>query len=349
MADTTEKWILIVDDEEPILSVLMSSLKRLGSEYQVVTATNGKQAIEQLEQRPFDLLVTDYRMAGMDGLELLQTARALQPDLRTILMTAYGSEAVEKETKRLKAFRYVNKPLEINTFRQIVADALSNMAINRPGLLILSDVQYLEITRLLQKLQADVCALCVILTDLDGRLVAQVGQGSGLPLEAVASLLGGGIATLIEAGRVIDGDADSTNLAYRQGKRENLYAMNVGINFLLIMAFNRGPFNCTLRSIWFFAQRAAAILRQKLCLSSRTAPHETNTDGMEQAVDNEFDRLVSGSTQVSEKRTDAEAYSAEPGAKREVRPNQPPLLGFEEAVSARLVTSKKQSEDGRDN
>ena len=98
-------WVLIVDDEDGVLSVLKNSLRKLGEEFRVTTAAGGEAALEQLIQRKFDLVVTDYKMAGMNGLELLEKVHAIHPDTRVILMTAYGSAAVEDEASRLQAYR----------------------------------------------------------------------------------------------------------------------------------------------------------------------------------------------------------------------------------------------------
>src|SRR5271157_3828860 len=132
-----DKWILIVDDEDSILSILKNSLIKLGREYRVVTAPDGYTALDQLKQFHFDLVVTDYKMAGMNGLELLDRIHQAQPKVRVILMTAYGNSSVEAEASRLKAYRYLSKPLEIETFRQVVKEATGSAASTPPGVLVL--------------------------------------------------------------------------------------------------------------------------------------------------------------------------------------------------------------------
>jgi DNA-binding NtrC family response regulator len=112
----TGKRILIVDDEVTILSVLKRSLEKLEAGYIVSTATDSRSALAQLGEARFDLVVTDYKMAGMDGLELLQEVRSLQPEARTILMTAYGSDRVRAEAHRLQTYRYMLKPFQIDEF-----------------------------------------------------------------------------------------------------------------------------------------------------------------------------------------------------------------------------------------
>jgi DNA-binding NtrC family response regulator len=139
-----KKQILIVDDEESVLLVLKNSLIKLGDAYQVSTASTAFSALEQIQSRSFDLVVTDYKMPDMDGLQLMEAIRMIQPQARLIMMTAYGTEKLEQQVSQLEAYRYLTKPLEISAFRQIVREALSadDVAISRPGILVLSDTRY---------------------------------------------------------------------------------------------------------------------------------------------------------------------------------------------------------------
>jgi CheY-like chemotaxis protein/predicted regulator of Ras-like GTPase activity (Roadblock/LC7/MglB family) len=290
----SEKRILIVDDEESILTILKSSLKKLGSDYQVVTATDGFIALDYLKVNSFDLIVTDYNMASMDGLELLESARYLQPKARVIMMTAYGNNALESEARRLQAYRYLTKPLEINAFRQIVQEALADLVVNKPGILILSDKRYEQVNRMLEQLRAEVGARCVILTDAEGRPIARIGDLEKLPLEEIGSLLGGGLATLSAAGRTMDGDTDAINLAYREGKQEYLYALNVGQQLLMFLVINRNPYSSRLGSVWYHARQAAISLRETLGEEEYAEPEHVFDEGVGQAFDEELDKLFMG-------------------------------------------------------
>jgi two-component system response regulator (stage 0 sporulation protein F) len=287
----SQKRILIVDDEESILTVLKGSLKKLGPDYQVVTVTDGFAALDQLLDQPFDLVVTDYNMAQMDGLELMEAIRYAQPDARIIMITAYGYEALENEVERLKAYRYLTKPLDINDFRQIVGEALQDRTAGPPGVLVLSDEQYRQITRLLEQLRTDVSARCVLLTNAEGRTMARIGDVEQLPMEQITSLLGGGIATLIEAGRTLDGDAEAVNLAYREGKNEYLYALNVGQQMLLFLVIDRGPYSSRLGSAWYYAQQTALTLREKLNRTKQASPQQIFNQAVDKAFDAELDKL----------------------------------------------------------
>ncbi len=330
------KWVLIVDDEESVLSVLKNSLKKFGPFYQVVTAKSGAAALEHLSQRTFDLVVTDYRMDDMNGLELLEAIRAVQPETRVILMTAYGNNTLEAEARRLQAYQYLAKPLEINAFREVVKEALGDIAISRPGILILSDERYRQVNEILDRLRGDVGARCIFLTDGEGHFIARSGNTAELPLEQIASLVGGGVASLIEVGRLIDGMEDTVNLCYREGKRENLYVVNIGHQYLLIVICDRGPYCSKLGAVWFFAQRVALELRQKLGEAEYASPHHVLSEDIGQELDAQLDHLfvdedIPAASMTCDKQFEPEQQQLE------AEPPQTELLSYDQAISCGIL------------
>ena len=107
MSDPTVPRILLVDDEPSIRQLLAYRLKREG--FEVVLAENGRDAIKRLEEGGIDLLVSDIRMPDMSGIEVLRTARQLDPDILGIMITAYASKETSVEALRLGASNYVEK------------------------------------------------------------------------------------------------------------------------------------------------------------------------------------------------------------------------------------------------
>ena len=288
-----KKRILIVDDEEAVLHVLKGSLRKLGDEYEVETTVNGFSALAYLRDRPFDLVITDYRMDGMDGVELINTIRADWPETRIILITAYGSDELEEEVSHLDAYKYLLKPLEISEFRKVVKEAFTtrDILLNRPGLLILSDERYQKIMAMLQQLQADVGGRCIILTDTNGQVIANSGDVSDFRVEEIASLLSGGMATMQAAGEALDGDSDAINLSYREGKRDNLYGINIGQQLLLIVIVENGRYSSKLGTAWYYARQTAVNLRETLGQTDYGAAPKFIEDNMDQALDDQFDDL----------------------------------------------------------
>lgn len=115
--------VMFVDDEEGV----RMSWNRLLSErgFQVTTATDGRRAISELQEHPMDVVVADWKMPVMDGLELLEWVKDEQPETRFILLTGYGNEEVERQARELGAFEYLNKPISPETLAAIVTAAAS--------------------------------------------------------------------------------------------------------------------------------------------------------------------------------------------------------------------------------
>ena len=114
--------VLIVEDDPSLRRILSYHLER--QEHTVVQASDGRVALECLSAEPFDLVVTDVRMAGMDGIELLKAIREKDPDLPVVVMTAYGTIQDAVEAMRLGAADYLTKPIEREMLLLAVQKAL---------------------------------------------------------------------------------------------------------------------------------------------------------------------------------------------------------------------------------
>ena len=115
--------ILIVDDELSIVEVLKSLLAREG--HVISTSADGKNALKQLREQVFDLLITDIRLPEMDGISLLRRARELQSHLAVIVITAYAKVDNAVEAMKNGAFDYVTKPFKFDELLLTVQRALS--------------------------------------------------------------------------------------------------------------------------------------------------------------------------------------------------------------------------------
>ncbi|MCL6621569.1 MAG: response regulator [Syntrophobacterales bacterium] len=101
--------ILAVDDELDMLSLLKMMVEGY-TDHQVVVTNNPLEAKDLLEKERFDLVLTDLKMPGMDGLELLEFARRQDPDLLVLVITAFGSLETAEEAMAKGAFDYITKP-----------------------------------------------------------------------------------------------------------------------------------------------------------------------------------------------------------------------------------------------
>ena len=125
LAELEQKRILIVDDEANVSFFLREGLCGLGDEYEVCTSGSAELALKQLYHQPFDLAVIDFRLPGLNGLDLMKQLRDISPGTQTILITAYSSPDLEAEAYRLEAYRYLAKPFRIQELMCTVQEALS--------------------------------------------------------------------------------------------------------------------------------------------------------------------------------------------------------------------------------
>jgi two-component system response regulator FlrC len=120
--------ILVVDDEEGIREFVAEALE--GAGHDVVASASGDAALGELRRRSFDLMITDLKMPGMDGLTLLERAREAEPNLEVIVLTAHGSVDAAVKAMKLGAFDFVQKPISgLDELRLIAARALERRSL----------------------------------------------------------------------------------------------------------------------------------------------------------------------------------------------------------------------------
>src|SRR6185503_8682908 len=117
-----KRRLLLVEDDEIFLRPLQRSLEVAG--YDVIVASSGEDAIDVLKREDADLMLTDKRLPGMDGVELVRRVKAEHPDLATIVMTAYGTIESAVEAVRLGAADYLVKPFEVAELLIVVRNAI---------------------------------------------------------------------------------------------------------------------------------------------------------------------------------------------------------------------------------
>ena len=120
--------ILIVDDDRGTLNAIRAGLISVG--YQVTAADSGEVAMDLIRASHGDgerprVVVTDLKMAGMTGLDLIHSARQIDPGLAFILMTAYGNERVRQEVARLGRCGYIEKPFRPEGLLALIQSLLS--------------------------------------------------------------------------------------------------------------------------------------------------------------------------------------------------------------------------------
>lgn len=122
--------LLLIDDQPNILSALTRVLHK--RPWQVTTCERPEKALELLTQQNFDLILSDYRMPGMDGITLLQFVRQRQPEAMRLLLTAHGDrEALIKAINQAEIFRFLSKPWDDYELLTALDTALELLTLRR--------------------------------------------------------------------------------------------------------------------------------------------------------------------------------------------------------------------------
>jgi len=114
---SAKKKILVVDDEEIMRSFLSDLLEDCG--YDVVQASSGEEAIKLIAENKFDLVITDIRLQGKDGFDVLRELKALHNDIKVVLITGYSLNENESKFKEKGADGFLLKPFDINSIREV--------------------------------------------------------------------------------------------------------------------------------------------------------------------------------------------------------------------------------------
>ena len=133
------KKILVVDDDPLFRDFLKEALDR--NEYEVDIAENGQQAIQNLEGADYDLILSDIRMPGMDGIQVLEKAILLQPDSRVVMITAHATVANAVEAMNKGAYDNLEKGCSLEEIEVRVARALENQELKQENQRLRSELQ----------------------------------------------------------------------------------------------------------------------------------------------------------------------------------------------------------------
>ncbi len=121
--------LLIVDDEKNVRESMVNLLRTKG--YDTEGAESGAAALQKIRSQSFDLLVLDFRMPGMDGLETFRRAREINPEIAAIILTGYGTSEREIEGMRLGVKKFVRKPITIDQLANVINDVLAKARIEK--------------------------------------------------------------------------------------------------------------------------------------------------------------------------------------------------------------------------
>jgi two-component system, response regulator, stage 0 sporulation protein F len=310
------KTILLVDDEESILFVLKKSLARLGNNYRILTAKDGVSALRFFGQFRIDLTITDYRMEGMTGLELLELIQNVQPGSRVILITAFGNDEIESEVNRLKAFAYLPKPLDLNTFRSIVLQALGENTEEQNGLIEQEAGINTYVERSLRLIREKFSAHALMVIDQRRNSYITVGEVDTSKIGQQVALITTALSIIKKAGVLFDEQNKGGDWIYHSGLREDFLAGQVDDNHLIISQMYHLE-NAQAKSKYIeILQGFSEDLKKKYETVAKTEREQIFGQGFNQAVQSELDKLFTTSnegsnSQLTHKNSDQNGYASQ--------------------------------------
>jgi CheY-like chemotaxis protein/predicted regulator of Ras-like GTPase activity (Roadblock/LC7/MglB family) len=263
-----KKRVLIVDDDEDILRMLEYGLRKLGPEYEIFTAKDMFSAIDEIEEVHFDLVLTDYMMPGMTGVDLARAARRMSPDTQVVLMTAYGTNKLRHTTDNLGFDGYLNKPFTMEQIRDVVQQTGRRKEPEQeplpPSGSDPAPTEFdaspaggdLSIEDLLEQLQVNAGTRCLIVIDSEGHPVRITGPIERQKIEYICTLIAASFFSSAELSGLVDNDK-IFEASFFEGDAYNLYVCNINGQYVLAVVFDS-----RLRPgvVWFYTKQTAAAL-----------------------------------------------------------------------------------------
>ncbi|RME72836.1 MAG: response regulator [Chloroflexi bacterium] len=252
------KKILIVDDDRMILDMLRQTLSRLEPECEVSTVTSGSKALAIIEQQPFDIILVDYMMPGITGVDLVNAVRKISPDTAVILMTAFGTNRLKDTTRIIGVDGYLDKPFNTEELRQIIQQVSMPPAVEMEA--GPKDLPYTatsgSIREALDYLLRNSNASTVILLDVTGKAISVAGQISP---EEQANIVQFIVDSYTSATRLTDVLKRHQN--FKSGNFEwgtfNIYIYNINDQHLLAIIFGDAHKPGV---VWFYTRQTANAL-----------------------------------------------------------------------------------------
>lgn len=294
------KKILVVDDHFEMLEFLRSMLQLSNPDHEVLGVPSAEEGLLELHSVPFDLLITDVRLPGMSGFELVRKARRLRDGLPVLMITAYATAQGRQEAQDLGVYRYFEKPLDTDALlaavhatlyereeqqkagdttpfeRQKMAGSAGRAEVITPEKeswqasgtaqdekkIGAKTNNALEVKRRLQSLLTDTGAVDALLTGREGRIMYRAGRREQ-PMAQLARLLTRSLVDSFELAEVLQ-SAEPFTIQYQAGEAVDVYGANIGRDYFLILLFDARARRGRIGTVWVFAQRTVKELRELL-------------------------------------------------------------------------------------
>src|SRR5450759_4987877 len=256
--------ILIVEDQREVSRLLRSALETLESELDVIEIPSGEEAILHSTNNRVDLLVSDYRLPGMTGIELMHKVHINHPRAKVILVTGQTDPRIRREVAEAGADAFFIKPVPMADFLDAVERHLGLVETLLPPEPISTDDTEIKrtIPDLLAGLRQDLSAIAVLLLNDRGRILARAGD---LPDRENEVALGASLVSIYIAGQNVSlqlGQKTSSNWSIFNGGTYDLVFAPVGLTHaMLVIGEGIAGMERVLNSIEFFSEARKNIER----------------------------------------------------------------------------------------
>jgi len=219
--------------------MLRAALETLGGGYVIVDVPSAEEAQLEFRRGPVDLLITDLRLPGISGLELIRRLHKASSEARMIVISAYADETAQAEFRNLGA-TFFPKPLDLPAFLKGVREAVGARETARdlagPGA-SQPEGEQPDIPARLARLQRDLSALSAFLLDAGGRIVVQAGDAGPLDLNTLLPRLLDAFHASLRVSQALGGQAPA-NVHFFFGSVFEVYSANVGASYTLVIVFD---------------------------------------------------------------------------------------------------------------
>ena len=286
----TGKNILIIEPDEFVSSLINKSFIGYDPKSIVTASTDAQVISSSLNQKEVEIIIADAAYLLEQPAILSNLTDLDSREIHTIL-TGYDSLQSDFPLKVEGNIHFLSKPVDARNLYSLIEKILGPIRTSDLGHFSLSKDQFARCNEALIRLRNNINARCIMVSDPVGRVLISTGSLEGISSDTITSLLGGGLATLLEAGRELDQDA-VLNLSYREGKNTDLYALNIGEVLILIIIIDKGRFYSKLGTVWYYARQTALSLDAEI-LKSNIAPNQPIfNDVNNKTIDEEIDRLI---------------------------------------------------------
>jgi len=270
MPDQPLANILVVDDSEAICKALHDVLTLSG--YAVRTAPSGERAMQILETAQMDLIISDLKMSGMSGLQLLRMVKERHPSLPFVILTGFGDMDNVIEAMRSGVSDYLKKPFSVGEVLKVTERELKRPkrvlttvtatapdATEKPQRVFIFSAPDMErIDSVLSELRAQTTAESVLLVEEAGYVISAKGMLSEADLPALATLIVAGRTTNSQLASLL-GESTAFALHYLEGQRVSVYTSGLGVGLFLVVVV---PRTVKQGAVWVYTKKATSEIEK---------------------------------------------------------------------------------------